>query len=37
MTACRIPGVFPVVSTFMISEKASDVLKEDATKDVCAA
>ncbi|KAF2735964.1 choline dehydrogenase [Polyplosphaeria fusca] len=33
----RIPGVFPVVSTFMISEKASDVLKEDAGKDVCAA
>jgi len=32
----RIPGVFPVVSTFMISEKASDVLKEDASKDVCA-
>ena len=33
----RIPGVFPVVSTFMISEKASDVVKEDADKDVCAA
>ncbi|KAF2015436.1 GMC oxidoreductase [Aaosphaeria arxii CBS 175.79] len=33
----RIPGVFPVVSTFMLSEKASDVLKEDADKDVCAA
>lgn len=33
----RIPGVFPVVSTFMVSEKASDVLKEDAGKDVCAA
>lgn len=33
----RIPGVFPVVSTFMISEKASDVVKEDASKDVCAA
>ena len=31
----RIPGVFPVVSTFMVSEKASDVLKEDAAKDVC--
>ncbi|KAF2635654.1 alcohol oxidase [Massarina eburnea CBS 473.64] len=33
----RIPGVFPVVSTFMISEKASDVVKEDAGKDVCVA
>jgi choline dehydrogenase len=33
----RIPGVFPVVSTFMVSEKASDVVKEDAEKDVCAA
>ncbi|CAO2651596.1 Nn.00g041660.m01.CDS01 [Neocucurbitaria sp. VM-36] len=33
----KIPGVFPVVSTFMISEKASDTVKEDATKDVCAA
>lgn len=33
----RIPGVFPVVSTFMISEKASDTVKEDAAKDVCAA
>lgn len=33
----RIPGVFPAVSTFMISEKASDTLKEDAEKDVCAA
>jgi choline dehydrogenase len=33
----KIPGVFPVVSTFMISEKASDTLKEDAEKDVCAA
>lgn len=32
----RIPGVFPVVSVFMISEKASDVVKEDAAKDVCA-
>ena len=31
----RTPGVFPVVSTFMISEKASDVMKEDAKKDVC--
>jgi len=26
----RIPGIFPVVATFMISEKASDVLVEDA-------
>ncbi|PVI00822.1 GMC oxidoreductase [Periconia macrospinosa] len=33
----KTPGVFPVVSTFMISEKASDVVKEDAGKDVCAA
>lgn len=33
----RIPGVFPVVSTFMLSEKASDTMKEDADKDVCAA
>lgn len=33
----KIPGVFPVVSTFMISEKASDTLKEDADKNVCAA
>jgi len=33
----RIPGVFPVVSTFMVAEKGSDVLKEDASKDVCAA
>lgn len=32
----RIPGVFPVVSTFMVSEKASDVVKEDAKKDFCA-
>ncbi|KAF2001603.1 GMC oxidoreductase [Amniculicola lignicola CBS 123094] len=32
----RIPGVFPVVSTFMVGEKGSDVLKEDASKDVCA-
>lgn len=31
----RAPGVFPVVSTFMISEKASDFVKEDASKDVC--
>ena len=31
----KTPGVFPVVSTFMISEKASDVVKEDARKDVC--
>ncbi|KAF2819333.1 choline dehydrogenase [Ophiobolus disseminans] len=33
----RIPGIFPVVSTFMVSEKASDTMKEDAGKDVCAA
>jgi choline dehydrogenase len=33
----RIPGIFPVVSTFMVSEKASDVLKADAGVDVCAA
>tara|TARA_R110002003_G_scaffold40_11_gene2743 strand:+ start:31715 stop:33070 length:1356 start_codon:yes stop_codon:yes gene_type:complete len=33
----RIPGIFPVVSTFMVSEKASDVVKEDAKKDVCGA
>ncbi|KAF2477386.1 alcohol oxidase [Lindgomyces ingoldianus] len=33
----RIPGVFPVVSTFMVSEKASDTIKEDAGKAVCAA
>ncbi|ORX96436.1 choline dehydrogenase [Clohesyomyces aquaticus] len=33
----KIPGVFPVVSTFMVSEKASDTVKEDATKDVCKA
>ncbi|KAF2270132.1 alcohol oxidase [Lojkania enalia] len=33
----KIPGIFPVVSTFMISEKASDVMKEDASKDVCSA
>ncbi|KAF2875323.1 choline dehydrogenase [Massariosphaeria phaeospora] len=33
----RIPGIFPVVSTFMVSEKASDVVKEDAEKDVCVA
>ncbi|KAF2277048.1 GMC oxidoreductase-like protein [Westerdykella ornata] len=33
----RIPGVFPVVSTFMVSEKASDTIKEDAARDVCAA
>jgi choline dehydrogenase len=33
----RIPGVFPVVSTFMVSEKASDTVKEDAQKDICAA
>ncbi|KAF2112572.1 hypothetical protein BDV96DRAFT_601971 [Lophiotrema nucula] len=33
----KIPGVFPVVSTFMVSEKASDTIKEDAGKDVCAA
>lgn len=33
----RTPGIFPVVSVFMVSEKASDVIKEDAKKDVCAA
>ncbi|KAH8724244.1 choline dehydrogenase [Phaeosphaeriaceae sp. PMI808] len=33
----KTPGIFPVVSTFMISEKASDVMKEDAKGDVCAA
>ncbi|CAI6332089.1 unnamed protein product [Periconia digitata] len=33
----KTPGVFPVVSTFMISEKASDVVKADAGKDVCQA
>ncbi|KAF1973743.1 alcohol oxidase [Bimuria novae-zelandiae CBS 107.79] len=33
----KTPGIFPVVSTFMISEKASDAVKEDAKKDVCAA
>lgn len=33
----KLPGVFPVVSTFMISEKASDTIREDANKDVCAA
>ncbi|KAF1952999.1 alcohol oxidase [Byssothecium circinans] len=32
----RTPGVFPVVSTFMVSELGSDVVKEDAGKDVCA-
>lgn len=33
----RIPGIFPVVSVFMVSEKASDVIKEDAGRDACAA
>ena len=33
----RTPGIFPVVSVFMVSEKASDAIKEDAAKDVCAA
>lgn len=33
----KTPGVFPVVSVFMISEKASDVMKEDAEKNVCSA
>jgi choline dehydrogenase len=35
----RMPGIFPVVSVFMVSEKASDVIKEDAkvVKDECAA
>lgn len=33
----RTPGIFPVVSTFMISEKASDFVKEDAARDVCGA
>ena len=33
----KSPGVFPVVSVFMMSEKASDVMKEGAKKDVCAA
>ncbi|KAF2180717.1 GMC oxidoreductase [Zopfia rhizophila CBS 207.26] len=33
----RIPGVFPVVSTFMISQKASDTMLEDAKTDVCPA
>jgi len=30
----RIPGAFPVVPTFMISEKASDTILEDAKKDI---
>jgi choline dehydrogenase len=33
----RTPGIFPVVSVFMVSEKASDVIKEDAKGDVCSA
>lgn len=33
----KTPGVFPVVSTFMISEQASGFVKGDAGKDVCAA
>lgn len=28
--------MFPVVSTFMISEKTSEVVKEDAKKEICA-
>jgi len=31
----RLPGVFPVVSTFMTSERASDTLLEDAKNPVC--
>jgi choline dehydrogenase len=31
----QIPGVFPVVSTFMVGQKGSDVIIEDANKDVC--
>jgi choline dehydrogenase len=31
----RIPGVFPVVSTFMVGQKGSDVIIEDAKKEVC--
>lgn len=30
----KSPGVFPVVSVFMMSEKASDVVKEDAGREV---
>ena len=28
----RIPGAFPVVATYMVSGKATDVLLEDAKK-----
>lgn len=31
----RLPGVFPVVATFMVSEKASDTILEEADKPVC--
>jgi choline dehydrogenase len=31
----RIPGVFPVVSTFMVGQKGADVILEDAKKEVC--
>jgi choline dehydrogenase len=31
----QIPGVFPVVSTFMVGQKGSGVIIEDANKEVC--
>lgn len=33
----RTPGIFLVVSGFMVSEWASDLVEEDAGNDVCAA
>jgi choline dehydrogenase len=32
----RMPGIFPVVSVFMVSEKASEVVLEDARVEGCA-